>query len=140
PRGARKRPPSGEGGSVSRRSGGLDVLGAVALGVRLDLEGDPLAAGEPVEVERRGEAAAVEEVLLAVLGRDEAEAAVGDDLLDGAVGHVDPPTWSRTSNCRRAVGSSAGPHDARPKAGRGFTVARPRRGQRQRGGPPSLRR
>jgi hypothetical protein len=29
----------------------------------------------------------VEEVFLAVLGRNEAEAAVGDDLLDGTGGH-----------------------------------------------------
>jgi hypothetical protein len=33
----------------------------------------------------------VEEVILPVLGGDEAEAAVGDDLLDGALGHLADP-------------------------------------------------
>ena len=34
------------------------------------------------------EAAAMEEVFLLILGGDEAEAAIGDDLLDGTGGHV----------------------------------------------------
>ena len=53
------------------------LSGARALGARLDLEVDPLAAVEAVEVEGRAERVAMEEVFLAVLGGDEAEAAVG---------------------------------------------------------------
>src|SRR5918995_1123752 len=67
--------------------GGLDVAGARALRILPDLELDLLAALQPIEVERGRQRAAVEEVVLAVLGRDEAEASLGDDLLDGACGH-----------------------------------------------------
>ena len=48
-----------------------------------------LSADEAIEVERGVEAAAMEEVFLLILGGDEAEAAVGDDLLDGTGGHED---------------------------------------------------
>jgi hypothetical protein len=37
----------------------------------------------------------MEEVLLAVLGRDKAKAAVGYDLLDGTCGHVDLVLFSK---------------------------------------------
>src|SRR4029450_3440901 len=82
-----KRPPAGWR-AVGRlaRSGGLNVLRAVALGARLDLELDLLAAGEAVEVHGRGEAVAVEEVVLPVLGGNEGESAIGDELLDGSGG------------------------------------------------------
>src|SRR5215469_7152612 len=65
-----------------------NAVRARALRARLDLEGHPLTTGQRVEVQRRIDPAAVEEVLLAVLGLDEAEAAVGDDLLDGPLRHV----------------------------------------------------
>src|SRR5690349_5236652 len=47
------------------------------------------AACPSVEVERGVEGAAMEEVLLRILSGDEAEAAIGDDLLDGTGGHDD---------------------------------------------------
>src|SRR4029079_12636673 len=59
------------------------------LGALLDLELDLLAADEAIEVKRGVEAAAMEEVFLRILSGDEAEAAVGDDLLDGSGGHMD---------------------------------------------------
>src|SRR3979411_1270344 len=62
--------------------GDPDALGARALGARLDLEGDLLAPVEAVEIGLG--AAAVEEVLLAVLSCDKAKAPVGDELLDGS--------------------------------------------------------
>src|SRR5438552_338931 len=56
----------------------------------------------------------MEEVFLAILGRDEAKAAIGDDLLDGTGGHVDPPTLPE-QNSTRAVRSRRGdPHAASP--------------------------
>src|SRR3954453_16519485 len=69
-------------------SAGSDVRGARTLGARLDVELDLLAAHQAVEVERCVNAASVEEVFLGVIGRDETEAAVRDDLLDRARGHV----------------------------------------------------
>src|SRR5438270_7082425 len=75
-------------GLCSGREPGLrqaDELGARALGARLDLEGHLLAAVQAVEVL---DAVAVEEVLLAVLGCDEAESAVGNELLDGSCSHL----------------------------------------------------
>jgi hypothetical protein len=80
--------------------GGANPVGTRALGALLDLELDALAAGETVELERRLEAVAMEEVLLRVLGLDEAESTVGDDALDGTGGHDDLPTFS---NCRKAA-------------------------------------
>src|SRR5215213_4509112 len=68
---------------------GRDVPRASTLRARLDVEGHLLAAVEAVEVEGRGETVAVEEVILPVLAGDEAESAIGDDLLDGAGGHCD---------------------------------------------------
>src|SRR3990172_12801412 len=78
--------PPGGGGPLGR-SGGAHVVGARTLGARLDVELDPLAATEAVEVERGIEATAVEEGFLRILGGDEAKAAIGDDLLDGTGGH-----------------------------------------------------
>jgi hypothetical protein len=68
--------------------GGAHVIGARTLGALLDVELDALAALKAVEVEGRVESAAMEEVFLLILGGDEAEAAIGDDLLDGTGGHV----------------------------------------------------
>ena len=51
-------------------------------------EANSLAADEPIKVKRGVQSAAMEEVLLLILGGDEAEAAIGDDLLDGTGGHV----------------------------------------------------
>src|SRR3954452_14848059 len=79
---------------ASASSGGFNVARPGALGILLDLELDLLAAGEPVEVERPGERAAVEEVFLAVVGSDEPEAALGDKLLDSSGGHGTPPRFS----------------------------------------------
>ena len=69
--------------------GGPDLGRARAFGARLDLERDSLAADEAVKVDRLIEGAAMEEVFLLILGGDEAEAAIGDDLLDGTGGHED---------------------------------------------------
>ena len=82
-------------------SGGAHLCRARALGARFDLERHALAAGEAVEVERGVEAVAMEEVFLRILGDDEAEAAIGDDLLDGTGGHSDLqcfPNWESTTH------------------------------------------
>ena len=50
------------------RLGGAHVRGAGPLGALLDVELDALAPGEAVEVERSVQAAAMEEVLLLILG------------------------------------------------------------------------
>ena len=76
--------------------GGSHLICARALGARLDLELNSLSADEPIKVERGVEAAAMEEVLLLVLGGDEAEAAVGDDLLDGKIVVMKTSNVSRT--------------------------------------------
>src|SRR4029078_10548467 len=82
-----------------RTLSGTHLFRARALWARLDLERHLLAADQAVEVEGRVEGAAMEEVFLLILGGDEAEAAVGDDLLDGTGGHEDlqhfPNTESR---------------------------------------------
>src|SRR5690242_12557193 len=92
-------------GRCSVRLGAADVRGARSLGALLDFELDPLAAGQAVEVERGIEAAAMEEVLLLILGADEAEAAIGDDLLDGTGGHLDLQHFSNVE------GRSHGPFE-----------------------------
>src|SRR4051794_39246888 len=74
------------GGPPSELSGS-DPGSARTLGARLDLELDALTPGEAVEVQGGVEGAAMEEVFLRILGDDEAEAAIGDDLLDGTGGH-----------------------------------------------------
>jgi hypothetical protein len=89
------------GRPVEGRSGGLDVLCASALGALLDIELDLLAAGETIEVQGSSQAVAMEEVFLPILGGDEAEAAIGDDLLDGTGGHSDLqcfPNWESTTH------------------------------------------
>jgi hypothetical protein len=67
--------------------GRANLYGARALGAGLDFERDTLAADKAIEVERGYEAAAVEEVFLTVLGCNEAETAVANDLLDCTGGH-----------------------------------------------------
>src|SRR5438874_2336392 len=67
-----------------------DAIRARSFLARLDLEVDALATRQRIEVDARVQAASVEEVLLSILGRDEAEATVGDQLLDGPSRH--PPT------------------------------------------------
>jgi len=51
----------------------------------------------------------MEEVFLLILGGDEAEAAIGDDLLDGTGGHVDLQHFPN-SNSKRTVRSEVGDH------------------------------
>src|SRR3989338_3124494 len=75
--------------------GGRDLAGAGTARAGLDLEVDLLATYEAIELQGAIEPVTVEEVLLAVLGRDEAEAAVGYDLLDGACGHVNLVLFSK---------------------------------------------
>src|SRR5207245_6507849 len=67
-------------------SGGADLSGARTLVAPLDLEGDAFAAPESIELQRGVKAAAMEEVFLTIVGRDEAEAAFVDDLLDASSG------------------------------------------------------
>src|SRR5712692_4522212 len=82
---------SGRGNALGRicraRLGGAHAVRARALLALLDLEGNGLAATQAVEVKRLLDAAAMEEVLLPVLGGDKAKAAVGDDLLHGSLRH-----------------------------------------------------
>ena len=71
----------------------LDVGAAYSVGsraflARLDFELDSLAAVQTVIVESRIQTGAVEEILGPVLGRDEAEAAIGDELLYGPGRHL----------------------------------------------------
>src|SRR5690349_13508782 len=72
-------------------SGELDAVGPRPLLAWLDLETDTLPAGQQVEVDARVQTSPVEEVLLPVLGCDEAEPAVGDQLLDGPCRHRQSP-------------------------------------------------
>jgi len=66
----------------------LDSICAGAFLARLDLEGDPLTARQRVEVHRRIQPGAVEEILPSVLSGNESEPAVRDQLLDGACRHL----------------------------------------------------
>ena len=59
-----------------------------ALLARLDVELDPLASLEAVEVQLSVEPRPVEEVLDAILGRDEAEPAVRNHSLDCSERHL----------------------------------------------------
>src|SRR5664279_5932691 len=68
-------------------SGGLHLDRARALGAGFDLEGHVLAADQLVEVDRSVKPVAVKEVVLAIVGGDETEPTIGDDLLDTSVGH-----------------------------------------------------
>src|ERR687895_1254635 len=71
--------------------GGLHVRRAGTARIGLDVEIHALAADETVEDDRIVQPVAVEEVVLAILAGDEAEAAIGYDLLDSACGHRWPP-------------------------------------------------
>src|SRR5204863_2282017 len=75
-------------------SGCADVPRATALGALLDFELDLLTAVEAIEVERRSQAVAMEEVILPVLAGDEAEASIRNDLFDGSGGHNDLHVFS----------------------------------------------
>src|SRR6266540_6001798 len=83
--------------------GGRDLAGAGTARAGLDLEVDLLATDEAIELKGAIEPVTVEEVLLAVLGSDEAKAAVGDNLLDGTCGHGDLVLFSKSR--RRTAGS-----------------------------------
>src|SRR2546422_8526879 len=72
-----------------------DAVRPRALLALLDVEADGLATTQTVEVERRIHATLMEEVLLAIVGSDKPESAVGNDLLDGALWHL-PNSSSRT--------------------------------------------
>src|SRR5438105_15500881 len=77
----------------------LDPVGARTLLARLDLERHALAARERIEVHGRVKPCPMEEVLLPVLSRDEAEPAVRDQLFYGPCGHRQTPlleNWLRT--------------------------------------------
>src|SRR4029077_1607795 len=62
----------------------------------------------------------MEEVFLRILGRDEAEAAIGDDLLDGSGGHDDPPGTSRTPIADRTARSKRVDHAEPSQRGNGL--------------------
>src|ERR1700693_1828040 len=85
------RLPEGRAGLQKCQLRELDSVRARALLARLDLEAHPLAPRQRVEVHGRIEASPVEEILPPVLGRDEPESAVGDQLLDGACRHLPTP-------------------------------------------------
>ena len=68
---------------TQRGLGRPDLAGTRALVATLDLEAHVLIAREVFEGQRTIESTAMEEILLSILGGDEAEAAFGDDLLDG---------------------------------------------------------
>ena len=70
------------------------------------------------------ERVAVEEVFLLVLRCDEAEAAIGDDLLDGSGGHSDPPTSSRTTDQTHDLFEKRSITRRRRTARRGTTIPR----------------
>src|SRR5713101_868208 len=77
----------------------LNSIRARPLRAGLDLERNLFATHEGVEILDAG---AVEEVFLAVLGCDEAEAAIRHQLLDGSCSHlVSPPVnpWTGDSRC-----------------------------------------
>jgi hypothetical protein len=88
--------------------GRANVLGARTLGALGNLELDLLTADEAVKIERGVEPAAVEEIFLRILGGDEAEAAIGNDLLDGTGGHNGPPSLPERGNEERTVRSRRG--------------------------------
>ena len=77
------------------RLGCSHLAGARPLVAALDIEAHALSAAEAVEVKRAVEAAAMEEVLLSIVGGDEAEAAVAHDLFDVTSQHLVSPIPSR---------------------------------------------
>src|SRR5690349_15087075 len=92
--------PGRHGGSLCCGLAHPHALSARALLAGLDVEGDLLATAESVEAHRGLQTVPMEEVLLAVVSRDEAEAPIGHDLLDGASCHVD--SFSRNTLADRA--------------------------------------
>jgi len=101
--------PLGRGGDACRS---VYARGARALGALLDVELDLLTAGQAVEIEGHVERAAMEEILLAILGGDKAKSAVGNDLLDCSGGHEDllyfPNKGGRTHGPFEKVGRPRG--------------------------------
>src|SRR3954452_3000701 len=89
------------------RLDGVNSARARALRALLDVELDLLSAFEAVKVKRGIERVTVEEVILRIVRGDEAEAAIGNDLLDGAGGHGDPPTFSNRNSNARSVREKA---------------------------------
>src|SRR2546430_6958842 len=81
---------------LARRSGAANFAGTRPARAGLDLERDVLAADQAVEVDGCVERVTVEEVVLPVLAGDEAESAVGHDLLDPSRCHGNPRSSSRT--------------------------------------------
>jgi hypothetical protein len=101
----RDGPPGGR--ALPEMSGSADSLGPRSLGAGLDLERHPLSADEAVEVEGSIERVAMEEVVLRILGGDEAETAISDDLFDSTRGHRDLLGFPN-SGVRRTVRSRRG--------------------------------
>jgi hypothetical protein len=87
----------------------VDANRSRSLGALLDVEVDGLAADKAVEVERGVERATMEEVLLRIVRGDEAEAAIGDDLLDSSAGgHEMTLRCFPNRMCAAEVGSERG--------------------------------
>src|SRR5437762_2190825 len=111
--------------------GGPDAVRPRSLLALLDVEADGLATAQTVEVERRIDATLMEEILLTIVGGDEPESTVGNDLLDGALWHL-PNSSSRTpynaSACSRE--KNTGRTRDRPKSGRTAVVYHGRSGGR----------
>src|SRR5439155_23270231 len=118
-----KKPPAGCGRLFGARSGALYVLRARPLRALLDLELDLLAATQAVEVQRRGQAVAMEEVLLPIVSGDEAEAAVGDDLLDSTGGHSDLHSSRTCKQLTQVSSRGSRPHAHATTLGRGTSLA-----------------
>jgi hypothetical protein len=76
--------------------------GARTLGADLDLEGDELTSAEAIEV--GVSATPVEEVLLAIVALDEAEATIGDELLDCSVLHLQISSYFSNPDRTNVVG------------------------------------
>src|SRR6478735_8374538 len=131
PRLEMKKPPAETAGGCRGWLGALDVLRASTLGALLDVELDLLPAHEAIEVQGRRETVAVEEVFLSVLGGDEAETAVRNDLLDCAGGHSDlHSSLERTKQQTHGQFEEGRPHEARHRCGARVkyrTLVRPRK-------------
>src|SRR5450631_1040230 len=111
------------------RSGacGANAAGARALVALLDLEGDGFAAGKAVEVQRRVKATAMEEVLLSILGGNEAESTVALDPFDCPIGgHILSPALSNLLHGARSVRAGEDEHERLPtKLGQHCSVYSP---------------
>ena len=92
---------------------GPDVGRAGTARAGFDVVADLLAADESIEIDGLGQTVAMEEVILAILAGDKAEAAIGNDLLDGACGHERPPNGRRTGYM--AAACSIGPMRVLPE-------------------------